>query len=139
MADPTFTYDVSTPAGQVRLLLNDIPAAEGAQGTAVFSDAEIDAFLTLERSSVKRAAAQAIDTNATNEALASKVLRTQDLSTDGAKVADAMRKHAAALRAQADQDDEADDAGFVLVSVVPGCQRPPELTEYPRNPRYPFC
>jgi hypothetical protein len=131
MADPTFTYDVATPAGQVRLLLNDIPAADGTQGTAVFNDAEIDAFLVLERSSVKRAAAQAIDTNATNEALASKVLRTQDLSTDGAKLADAMRKHAANLRDQADRADDDADAGFVLVSPVPGCRRPPELTEYP--------
>jgi hypothetical protein len=85
-----FTYDVTTPRGQVRLLLNDVDAA-----TAVFHDAEIDAFLALEGASVKLAAAQAIDTNATNEALASKVIKDHQQQTDGAKVADAMRKHAA--------------------------------------------
>jgi hypothetical protein len=85
----SFTYDVTTPRGQVRLLLNDVDAA-----TAVFQDAEIDAFLALEGASVKLAAAQAIDTNATNEALASKVIKDHQQQTDGAKVADAMRKHA---------------------------------------------
>jgi hypothetical protein len=126
----TFTYDVTTDPGKVRLLLNDVDEA-----TSVFDDAEIEAFLALEGDSVKRAAAQAIDTNATNEALASKVIKDHDLTTDGAKLADAMRKHAASLRTQADQDDEAADAGFDLVSVVDlGCRRP-ELTERP----YPFC
>lgn len=100
-----FTYDLDTDAGKVRLLLSDVD-----EPTAVFTDAEIDAFLELESGSVKRAAAQAIDANATNEALASKVLRTQDLTTDGARVADAMRKHAASLRAQADRQDTLDEA-----------------------------
>ena len=99
-------YDPTTDSGMVRLLLNDVDDA-----ARVFTDVEIDAFLTLEGGNVKRAAAQAIDTNATNEALASKVLRTQDLSTDGAKVAEAMRKHADRLRAQADADDANSDEG----------------------------
>jgi hypothetical protein len=82
--------DFTTDIGKVRLLLNDVDEA-----TSVFEDAEIQAFLDLEGGSVKLAAAQAIDTNATNEALASKVIKDHQLSTDGAKVADAMRKHAA--------------------------------------------
>lgn len=128
-----FTYDVSGDPGKVRLLLNDVD-----RDTAVFNDDEIQAFLDLEGGSVKLAAAQAIDTNATNEALATKVLRTQDLTTDGAKLADAMRKHADALRVQAaDEATEADsdDYGFTLVSPVPRCPRPPELTERP----FPYC
>lgn len=123
------TYDPATPVGQVRLLLNDIPPdTEGTR--CVFSDAELNAFLTIEGASVKRAAAQAIDTQATNEALASKVLRTAaGTTTDGAKLADAMRKHAAALRAQADQvDDDADEGFFEVVDVVPGHAQRPELT-----------
>lgn len=132
-----YTYVLTDPVGQVRLLLNDVPA--GSPATAVFSDEEIAAFLALEGDSVKRAAAQAIDTNATNEALASKVLRTQDVQTDGAKLADAMRRHAAALRAQADDQDTSDDTGFQLASVVGrrGCY--PELTERPGRSGLPFC
>lgn len=106
-------YDPSSDPGKVRLLLNDVDDA-----APIFTDAEIAAFLELEPR-VRRAAALAIDTNASNEALASKVIRSQDLSTDGAKVADALRKHAAALRArdQELQDEEADaDGGGVHVT-----------------------
>lgn len=129
MLDPkTYIYEPDTTAGQVRLLLNDIPAGDPV--TAVFTDMEIDSFLTLEGNSVKRAAAQAIDTNATNEALASKVFRTQDLQVDGAKLADAMRKHADRLREQADRADElGDDAAFF--EFIPGSSYDPELTGHP--------
>lgn len=113
------TYDVTTDAGKVRLLLSDVAAPW------VFNDDEIDAFLALE-GSVKLAAAQAIDVNATNEVLASKVLRTQDLTTDGAKLADAMRKHAAALREQAADEGE---GYFELVDGSSCYSWGPELTE----------
>jgi len=106
------SYVVGTTQGLVRLLLSDVASPW------VFTDDEINALLLLEGGSVKRAAAQAIDTNATNLVLASRVLRTQDLQTDGAKVADAMRAHAKALRDQADREDE-DDADFVVVSLDP--------------------
>jgi hypothetical protein len=102
----TFSYDPTNPdpsiaaAGAVRLLVNDVDEA-----SPVFTDEEIAAFLALEGGIVKLAAATAIDTNADNEALASKVLRTQDLSTDGAKLADALHKRAEALRAQYFSDD----------------------------------
>lgn len=115
----------------VRLLLNDVEPF-----TYVFEDEDIDRFLILEGGSVKRAAAQAIDTNADNEALASKVLTSKDLSTDGAKLADALHKRADALRAQADREDElAEDAGgFVdVVDYAPARGRVPELTEWPVN------
>ena len=127
---PGFTYEVTSDTGKVRLLLNDVDA-----DTMVFDDDEIQAFLDLEGGSVKRAAAQAIDTNATNEALASKVLRTQDLSTDGAKIADAMRKHADRLREQADrEDDESDDGAYF--EIIPGRTCRPELTGIPD---FPYC
>lgn len=121
--------DYTTPLGQVRLLLNDVDD-ESPEGL-VFSDAEITAFLAIEGGQVKLAAAQAIDTNASNEALASKVLRDHQLSTDGAKLADALRKHAAALRAQHQAAvDDADDGYFEIVDFGGVCARP-ELTEYP--------
>jgi hypothetical protein len=117
MADPTYTFVPTDDIGVVRMLVNDVGAPW------IFSDEEIQAFLDLEGDNVKLAAAQAIDTNADNEALASKVLRTQDLQTDGAKIADALRKRAAALRAQADASDE---GYFDIVDLSPSCG--PELT-----------
>lgn len=118
------TYDVATDLGKVRLLLNDVTTPW------VFTDVELQAFLDLEGGSVKAAAAQAIDTNATNLVLASRVLRTQDLQTDGAKVADAMRKHADRLREQAAAEGE-DGDGFFFEVIEPSASRP-ELTGWPQ-------
>lgn len=91
--------DYSTSAAQVRLLINDTTQAD-----PVFSNDEIAAFLTMESDNVKRAAAQALDTIADDEVLTSKVIRSQDLSTDGASVADGLRSRAKELRSQADGD-----------------------------------
>ena len=127
MADEsTFTYDLATANGQVRLLLNDVD-----QTTMVFTDAEITAFLSLEGDVVKLAAAQAIDTNATDQALTSKVLRTQYVTTDGAKLADAMRKHADALRAQHAASVDDDGGYFEVVHTPTARKRGPELTSWP--------
>lgn len=116
-------YDVTTTVGQVRLLINDTTS------DPVFSDADVAAFLAMESGGVKRAAAQALDTIADDEALTSKAIRTQDLATDGAKVADSLRKRAAALRAQADKsDDDADEGFFEIVPMNGGTSWGPELT-----------
>ncbi len=116
--------DYSTEVGRVRLLINDVKEAN-----FVFTDEEIVAFLALEGESVKRAAAQAIDTIADDEALTSKVIKDHDLTTDGAKTADALRKRAAALRAQADTDDL--DGGFFGIVSADTSSCVPELTEHP--------
>lgn len=127
------SYDdaLSTPKDIVRLLLNDTAAP------AVFNDKELDGFLTLEGGAVKLAAAQAIDTNADNEALASKVLRTQDRSVDGAKLADALRKRAEALREQhyAGLEDADDGFYFGVVDFPDPEQHGPELASHP-SPSY---
>ena len=119
-------YTPSTPAGMVRLLINDTNPDD-----YLFDDTEIATFLTMEGDVVKLAAAQAIDTIADNEALLAKAIRTQDLQVDGAKVADSLRKRAAALRAQvATADDTAEDAGYFEVIQLNGDAEPPELTEW---------
>ena len=118
------TYDVTTDVGKVRLLLNDIG------DPWVFTDTELQAFLDLERQSVKLAAAQAIDANATNQALASKVIRDHELTTDGAKLADAMRRHADALRAQVALELEDSEDGFYFGAVSLDSPCGPELTGY---------
>ena len=118
--------DFTTPTGQVRLLLSDVDLEN-----EVFTDAEILAFLSIEGGSVKRAAAQAIDTQATNEALAVKVLKDHQVEADGAKLADAMRKHAASLREQALFDEQGEDDGFAfIVTDIVGQPHHPELTDW---------
>ena len=102
------TYDPTTDRGKVRLL---IPDSDVTAGVVVFQDADIDAFLELEGDNVRRAAAQALDTIAASEALVQKVIKTMDVQTDGAKLAEALMKRAKALRDQAagldvDEDDQ---------------------------------
>jgi hypothetical protein len=95
----------------VRLLIADLPADEDDR---LFTDDEIQAFLDLE-GGVRRASAQALDTIATSEVLVSKVIKTQDLTTDGAKVAAELRARAADLRRQAIEAGEGDDTGGLTV------------------------
>lgn len=87
--------DYTQPVGRVRLLIND------ASDDPVFSDAEVLAFLSLQGDNVLRAAALALDTIADDELLTSKVIRSQDLSTNGATVAEQLRERAKQLRADA--------------------------------------
>ena len=105
-------YDLTTDVGKVRLLLNDTNDTD-----EVFTDGELQAFLDLE-GSIKLAAAQALDTIADNEALASKVLTSTDVKIDGARLADSLRKRAETLRSQADDPS----GGFEIVDFeyVPG-------------------
>lgn len=118
MADAT--YDLTTPVGMVRLLINDTDV--DSEPGPVFTDAELTAFLTLNRESPKRAAAAALETIAADEALTSKVIRDHELSTDGTKLSAELRALAVSLREQADNgdDDEDGDGGsfFDVVSLT---------------------
>lgn len=101
---PPITVDPTTDIGRVRLLATDLDEV-----TPLFDDAQIQAFLAMTGARVKRAAAMALDTIAVSEVLISKVIRTQDLQTDGAKVAAELRARAKALRDDDTADEEADD------------------------------
>jgi hypothetical protein len=121
---PIPPIDYTTPTGQVRLLIADVDIDD-----PLFSDAQIAGFLAIEADVVKRAAARALDVIAVSEALVSKVMRTQDLTTDGAKLATALRAQAKALRDEAAQELDDSDDGFFFEVVSP---RPhPELAAWP--------
>lgn len=110
---------------QARLLMADVGTTE------CLTDTQIEGYLTLNDGHIRRGAADALDAIATSEVLVSKVIRSQDLQTDGAKVADALRKHADRLRDQADADDERDGwFGFDVVYPPTG-RTHPEATEWP--------
>lgn len=96
----TWTYEpeVSRPLDQVRLLIGDTDLNE--PGNWIFQDEEVIAFLAMEDGAVKLAAAQALDTMASQEAMILKAIRLLDLSTDGPKVAAELRARAEVLREQ---------------------------------------
>lgn len=104
----TDTYDTTTNEGLVRLLCTDSDPAN-----RIFTDAQIADFLTLNSHDVLYAAAQALDVIASTESLVQKRIRLLDLQTDGPAVAADLRKAAAELRRQAEQDGAFDWAEMV--------------------------
>jgi hypothetical protein len=114
--------DYSTAIGQVRLLIPDTDQLSNPGNLAaseyIFNDSQIQAFLSLYGTNVKRAAAQAKLVLATSEALINKVIRTGDYATDGAKLGAELRAQAADLRTEADKDDSEDSyEEIVIVSL----------------------
>lgn len=101
-----FTYSLATDLGKVRLILCDRDP-----GAPYFNDDEIETFLFLENASLKLAAALALETIATDEALVQKVIRTQKLETNGAATAKVLLDRAARLREQANIGDDGPSSG----------------------------
>ena len=102
----TFTYDLATEIGQVRLLIfdNDIVP----ESDAVFCDEEIQVFLNLE-SNVRTAAAAALETMAADAARTAKSLKTMTWAEDTRNVPQAILATAKRYR---DEDASAPAAGF---------------------------
>lgn len=90
------TYSPTTDAGRVRLLIPDTNTT-----TAVFSDDEIAAFLALNDGDVYAAAADAVETIASSEAMVGKMISINGLSTNGAYVCNALLSRSRMLRARA--------------------------------------
>jgi hypothetical protein len=111
----------STAIGQVRLLIPDVEQLDNLDNSStaveyLFSDAQIQALLSLYTDNVKRAAAQAKLILATSEALINKVIRTTDYTTDGAKLGAELRAQAKALQDEAANDDLADSYETFIVA-----------------------
>jgi hypothetical protein len=120
-----FPPNYATAIGQVRLLIPDTeqlddPGTSTVDAAYIFSDSQIQAFLTLYSNNVKRAAAQAKLVLATSEALINKVIRTADYNTDGAKLGAELREQSKQLQAEADKDDLTDsyEEGLIVVPLL---------------------
>lgn len=85
----TYTYDLASAVGQVRLLIRD----NNDQG-AVFDDEELTALLTLEDDAVILAAARALEVIGGSETRTAKRIRLLDLTVDGTAVAEDLRRTA---------------------------------------------
>lgn len=119
---------LDSPVGRVRKYIPDMvqlddPKNPTATPSYYFSDLEISGYIAeyatpltdATRAQVKRAAADAIDALANNEALILKKIKTEDLETDGPALANSLRAGAKALRQQADEEDATSEAFFDLV------------------------
>lgn len=111
----TATYDAAAGADKdkVRLLIPDTDIDD-----AVFDDDEVALFLKLESDSIRRAAAMALETAASNEALTLKVMKSLDRTTDGAKTSDALLARAKRLRDLADEEDINTDGGLEVIEWI---------------------
>lgn len=105
----SFTYDTTTDRGKVRLMCGDT-----SSDNQIFSDAEIDAFLSLNDSDLRYSAAQALEAIAANQVYVLKVTQLLDLRVDGAAVARELRQQAKSLRDQSDADASFDVAEMVV-------------------------
>jgi len=81
----------------------------------LFTDDQLNAWLTQYAGSINRATYRALVTIATSEVLLGKKIRTQDLSTDGPAVADSLLKLAATYKAEADEQDALAGSFFEVV------------------------
>jgi hypothetical protein len=108
-----FTLDPTTDIGIIRVIIQDKDIEQ-----ALFSDAEISALLALNSNDVRLAAAAALDVMASNQAMILKVVRTLDLSTDGAAVARALREHADQLRTDVAETDSVEGGLFDYAEMV---------------------
>lgn len=117
MSNGTVPVDYSSPVGRVRALIPDVATADGTENTDyLFADTHLEAYLTIAAGSVYRAAGLAVQAIAGDQALLLKHVRTDDLSVNGAAVADALMKQAKALFTQADEEDSAAmDEAFQVV------------------------
>jgi hypothetical protein len=107
-----FTYDPTTDAGKVRLLVPDRD-----EQNVVYADAEIDAFLAIE-GDVLRATALALETAGSDLVLTLRVTRNLGLEVDGAAAGRELRLRADVLRKRADAADEDAAAGDAVFDVA---------------------
>lgn len=100
------SIDFSTDVGKVRLMIPDRDL-----DNAVFTDEEIDAFLSLE-GDVRRAAAMALETIASDKAATLGITEFLGLKVDGTRASDAILKRAATLRTQAAETESREGGLF---------------------------
>ena len=106
---------------QVRALISDSTLEDyDSNGTPryLLPDEAIQAFIDLRSGGIYGASADALRAMAANEILIGKVIRTQDLATDGAKVGDALRLLAREYDKRQNDDDDAEALSEFAFEIV---------------------
>ncbi|WP_440102393.1 hypothetical protein [Glutamicibacter mishrai] len=112
--------DYETAIRQVRVLIADTTTPPLLDDQTLQTYLELQGWEDGARWALRRAAADALEAIAVSEVLVSKKIRTQDLSTDGPAVAEALHKLAAGLRAQADEEDPELGGVFEIIDAPSG-------------------
>lgn len=122
----TFPPDYSTPVGQLRALLSQTKQYSDPQNPLaapdyLIPDAQLQAYIAINHDGLFGAAADAMLALATNEALISKKIRTEDLQTDGPAVAGELRRMSELYRQRHNDEMEALDyeEAFEIVNYTP--------------------
>lgn len=119
---------MATDIEKMRVLIPD--NEQIFDGNYLFTDAELTTYVEIAGGSILRAASYAVLAIANSEAMISKVIKTQDLSTNGAAVADALRLTAKQLADRADaEESKLDEFYLEFIDYGTGTTRP-ELTEW---------
>lgn len=117
----TFTYDVSTDIGKVRLHIQDwdISQITGSRSTwsCIFADEEIQAFLNDFNGSVYMAACQALHSIANSKALLSIRKRIGDYDEDLTNISIQLRQQAKELQDLAKAEAEVPADAFAEMAV----------------------
>lgn len=103
-----FTYDVTTDAGKVRLLTADTDAT-----SYDFEDDEIDAALSMSNNSIHMAAADLLESLASNRARLALKKERGDMKEDLTKIAQELRASAQRFRERA-REIATDEASTIL-------------------------
>lgn len=129
MANPgAFPLDPSSPVGELRLVLGDTqsvpldPPVTGQQDYTMFSDAELNQFISMG-SGTTGGAAYAYLQLAASAAMEAKNIATDDLRVSTEKRADALRELAKLWFTRADAEAAAEDEHFDIVPTGPSCER----------------
>ena len=121
VSEDVVPVDFSTTVGRIRALIPDVEQVDYSDTNVaeyMFSDAHLAGLYAIAigegSARVYRAAASAMRALAVSEGLIQKVIRTEDLQTDGAKLASALL---AAARQLEDQANSADDESEIMMIV----------------------
>lgn len=128
----TIGVNFASPVGQLRALIPDIELlpdpTDPSKMEYVFSDEHLSALIALNNGNIRLAYSDVLYALGTVEALVSKVIKTEDLQTDGAKLMTQFRMQAAEVRRQAKAEDE-NIGGLILVEGHTP-HRHPELSPF---------
>jgi hypothetical protein len=127
-APPDYTTDV----GKVRVLLGDTNPTDVSAGEGTylyFSDDEIAAFLTMYGDNVKLASARCLETIAGSQALLLKSWSSDDLTVNGDRITESLRKLAAQLREEALVDES--NEYFNMIAMFVDDDDDGQADEYP--------
>jgi hypothetical protein len=106
----TYTYILTTDIGRIRLLCQDTDTTGTDPLRRVFTDEELQAYLTMESDVVKLAAAQACDEKATYLLLVLKDETSRDYTIRASGMAASLRERANRLRLDVEMDGSFDIA-----------------------------